>query len=257
MTDANDKQLWDGAAAEQQRVFSLGLNDYNAALLRFWREEGLLWPGCRVLDVGCGVGKYGTCLAALGCAVTLTDCSGEMLRRAEENMRGFQTPWAVVEADFDAVTGREPAFAGGFDLVLSTMSPAIHNGETVRKMSALSRGACFLARFQSWEEPVRDALLRRMGLEPRRRGESCAADAAAILRAVREAGHEVQTRTVEYRWSDPRSPEAMADYLCRRIFSGDGSLRGPALEAARELAGENGVVEDGVNTEVLWIWWKA
>lgn len=57
MTDA--AQAWDRAAPDYQRVYRLGLNDYNARLLRFWEESGMLFPGARVLDIGCGVGKYG------------------------------------------------------------------------------------------------------------------------------------------------------------------------------------------------------
>ena len=102
----NKSEKWDRAAVDYQRVFTLGLNDYNAALLRFWHEAGMLFPGCRVLDIGCGVGKYGTYLAALGYDVTLTDISGEMLRHASENMARFRTPWVVYRCDFNDATVR-------------------------------------------------------------------------------------------------------------------------------------------------------
>ena len=106
---------WDKVAPDYQRVYRLGLNDYNTRLLRFWEESGMLFPGARVLDIGCGVGKYGTYLAALGYDVTLTDISGEMLCRASENMAKYSAPWAVYRCDFHEVTGREAVFADGFD----------------------------------------------------------------------------------------------------------------------------------------------
>ena len=259
MNPVDEKRSWDAAAGDYQRVFALGLNDYNALLLRFWREESMIRPGCRVLDIGCGVGKYGTCLAELGCDVTLTDLSGEMLRRAAENMARYATPWAVYEADFNAVTGRESVFAGGFDLVISTMSPAVHDVDTVRKMSALSRGCCFLARFRSWEQPTRDALLRKMGLEPRQMMVNPAEDAASVIRAVGAAGYVPQVKLVPYCWSDERSPAQMADYLCRRYYdeSDRERLYERALAAAKELAGDAGILRDAVNTTVAWIWWKT
>ena len=164
----NEREKWDASAGDYQRVFSLGLNEYNASLLRFWHEEGMLFPGARVLDIGCGVGKYGTYLAELGYDVTLTDISGEMLRHASANMAKYHTPWAVYRCDFNEASGEEPAFSEGFDLTISTMSPAIHDAETVRKMGAMTRGWCFLARFRDWEQPFRDALMREMGMEPRR-----------------------------------------------------------------------------------------
>jgi len=62
----NTRENWDMATGNYQDVFRLGLNDYNASLLRFWQEEGMLHHGARVIDIGCGVGKYGTYLAELG-----------------------------------------------------------------------------------------------------------------------------------------------------------------------------------------------
>ena len=253
-------QAWDRVAPDYQRVYRLGLNDYNTRLLRFWEESGMLFPGARVLDIGCGVGKYGAWLAELGYDVTLTDVSGEMLRHAEENMARFCTPWAVYRCDFNEVTGREPVFADGFDLSISTISPAIHDAETVRRMSAMTRGFCFLARFSAWEQPFRDTLMRRMSMEPRQLHACLQEDCDAMIRAVREAGFTPQLKVVDYNWSDERTPEQMADYLVRRYFDGEANaeeIRAAALRAARARADADGLVRDGVNTKVAWIWWRV
>ena len=260
MLSCNEKDRWDRAAPDYQAVCRLGINDYNEALLRFWEERGMLRPGARVLDIGCGVGKYGTYLAERGCAVTLTDISGEMLRRAGENMARFETPWTLYEADFDRVTGREPVFAGGFELVISTMSPAIHDLESVRKMSALSRGWCFLTRFHDWAQPTRDALMRAMGMTPRARHEDLPGDCASITAAVREAGFQPEICYVNYNWADERTPEEMADYLCRNYFDAlpeQERLRGEALRAARALCPPGGTLRDEVRTRVAWIFWTT
>ena len=220
----------------------------------------MLFPGARVLDIGCGVGKYGRVLAELDCDVTLTDISGEMLRLASENMVTVKTPWTVVLCDFNEVTGREPDFAAGFDFSICTMSPAVHDAETVRKMSVMTRGWCFLARFSDWEQPFRDLLMSRMGVTPRSPHTDLKEDCFAMLRVIREAGYAPQVKTVEYSWSDDRTPEQMADYLSRRYFSGEPeaeSLRARALELSRAFAVPDGFVRDSVNTKVDWIWWKA
>ena len=44
----------------------------------------------------CGVGKYGAYLAGLGCNVTLTDISENMIAHARENMAPYKTPWHAV-----------------------------------------------------------------------------------------------------------------------------------------------------------------
>ena len=56
---AETMEQWDAAAKDYQRVAKLGLNEYNSRLLRFWGEKGMIFPGARVLDIGCGVGRIG------------------------------------------------------------------------------------------------------------------------------------------------------------------------------------------------------
>ena len=154
-----EREKWNRVSDDYQSVFKLGINEYNSSLLRFWEENGMLTPGCRVIDIGCGVGKYGTYLAGLGCDVTLIDISDKMVQRAKENMAPFKTPWTALCCDFNDITGTEEIFAEGFDLAVSTMSPAIHDVSTVRKMSRMTRGWCFVARFYDWLQPSRDALM--------------------------------------------------------------------------------------------------
>ena len=246
---------WDAAAADYQKVFRLGQNSYNESLLRYWEEEGMLRPGCRVLDVGCGVGKYGVLFAERGCDVTLLDFSPEMLRHAAENMSRFSTPWRTFCCDFRQVGGDEAVFAEGFDLSISTMSPAVCDVETIRKLSAMTRGFCFLSRFHSWKQPLRDELLRRAGEDPRGFFDDPAGDCEALLQAVRDAGFSPTLRIVDYNWEDLRSPEELARILeqgTRELRCGRQAL----LDAARSLS-EGGAVKDAVYTTVAWISWKT
>ncbi len=256
----SEMEKWDQAAVDYQRVFNLGLNDYNALLMRFWHEEGMLFPSCRVVDIGCGVGKYGTYFAELGYDVTLTDISGKMLRHARENMSKYGTPWTVYQCDFNEATGREPVFADGFDLAISTMSPAVHDAATVRKMGAMTRGWCFLARFYDWKQPFRDTLMREMGMKPRKVFDDLQGDVDALYAAVKKAGYFPQIRIVPYNWEDRRTPEQMADYMFRNYFAEDPEperLKAEALRISGELSGADGCVIDDVRTSVAWIFWKT
>ena len=156
---------WDEAAADYQRVFRMGLNDYNRQLLEFFTSNGLLHPGCSVLDIGCGVGKYGTYFAELGCGVTLTDISPAMLAHAARNMAAYATPWRIVEGDFAMLSTDELSGGDKFDLSVAMMSAAVHDTASVEKMSTLTRGWCFTANFVEWAQPMRDEFYRRMGLD--------------------------------------------------------------------------------------------
>ncbi len=255
----NEKEKWDEAADDHQRVFSLGLNEYNASLLRFWHEEGMIFPGCRVIDIGCGVGKYGVYLAQLGCDVTLTDISEEMLRFVSANLANVTTPWTTCCCDFNEVTGEEPVFQDGFDLSICTMSPAVHDAETVKKMSAMTRGWCFMARFHDWQQPFRDELMLHLNMVPQRDFNGLKEDCASIIRAIGEAGFVPRVTLVNYDWEDYRTPEEMADYMCRNFFNTEEErerLHGKILEEASTFVNRNGTVRDDVKTTVAWICWR-
>ena len=253
-------EKWNGSAGDYQRAFKLGQSEYNLAVLAFWQEQGMLWPGCRVLDIGCVVGKYGVMLAGLGCDVTLTDISPEMLRHAEENMAAYTSPWRCFACDFHEITGKEPVFAQGFDFSFSNMSPAIHDVETVKKMSSMTHGWCFLSRFCAWQQSVRDEVMRRAGLVPRSMFGDLEADCATLVQAVSAAGFRPQLRYADYSWSDRRSPADMADYMLRHYWDGAEGREAAAKafeEAARSLCDSQGLVSDGVDTKVAWIYWDA
>ena len=253
--ELNSSAKWDAAAEDYQKVFLQGQNSYNKDVFRYWEQNEMLHSGFRVLDIGCGVGKYGVLFAAQGCDVTLVDFSPEMLRHAAENMAPFSTPWQTFCCDFTKVRGDEPIFTKGFDFSISTMSPAVCDIETVQKMSAMTRGSCFLSRFRSWNQPMRDEVLRRAGEEPHSSIDNPVRECESLIRAVQEAGFEPQLKIVDYNWSDLRSPEEMARVLQR----GNQTLSCSTdmlVRAARSLSDAN-VVNDAVYTTVAWISWRT
>ena len=256
---AETTESWDKVAHDYQRTYNLGINEYNAELLCFLEHSRMIFPGCKVIDIGCGVGKYGTYLAALGCDVTLTDISERMLKFAEENMAQFGTPWRTFCCDFSSVTGDEPVFRDGFDFSMSTMSPAICDVDSVKKMSAMTHGWCFVARFSSWSQPQRDALLRELGVEPSAPFANLSGDCASIIEAVSAAGYVPMVKYVDYNWLDQRTPEQTADFILNRCFDADSAKPEYAavLDAAKRLCGEDGLFEDEVLTKAAWIYWRT
>ncbi len=254
-----DAEGWDQAAGHFQSIYRMGINDYNAALLRFWAEERMLFPGARVIDIGCGVGKYGTLFAELGCDVTLTDISSEMLRYASENMAKYETPWRTYQCDFRRIIGDESVFRKKYDLAVSTMSPAVNDVETVRKMSMITTGWCFLSRFFSWSQPFRDLLMTEIGVKPRQMHRNLEEDCSQLIRNIETAGYRPCVRYVNYNWEDHRTPVQMADYLLKNYFKEAEQDRysQELLRFAEKHADMNGLVTDAVHTQVAWISWKT
>jgi len=254
----NTAAHWDAVAQNYQNVYRLGQNDYNKSLFSFWIQQGMLRPGDRVLDIGCGVGKYGVMFAGYGCDVTLTDISPEMIARARENLAPYSVPHRAEVSDFSAATGEEPVYAPGFDFSISTMSPAVSTVETVRRMSSMTRGTCFLTNFCVWEQPARDAVMRSLALPTQPLMHGLAADCDALTAAVREAGYTPQQLIVDYCWADDRTPTEQVQYLKSRYADALAGVSEPELlKAVTALCSENGLFHDNINTKVLWLWWST
>ncbi len=248
----DETRLWNGVASDFQQILKQGQSEYNSRLFDFLKANCGLKPGIRVVDVGCGVGKYGMMLSSMGCDVTLTDISPEMLRYAEKNMSVFETPWRCVCGDFSAISG-ELLSGGKYELAISTMSPAIHDKDTILKFSALSSGCCFVSRFSRWEQPMRDRLLESLGAVSDAHYHS-EEKTTRLIEDVKAAGYKPQFCTVDYNWCDMRTAEETADYLKRRCGLSDRD-DSQLIEAIRPLLDENGLFADAVYTKVLWMYW--
>ena len=142
-----------------------------------------------MLDIGCGVGKYGTYFAELGCGVTLTDISPAMLAHAARNMAAYAISWRIVEGDFAMLSTDELSGGDKFDLSVAMMSAAVHDTAGVEKMSTLTRGWCFTANFVEWAQPMRDEPPEQPGgrAEPREEALARASDIGAVLGDAVEA----------------------------------------------------------------------
>ncbi|MBO4872299.1 MAG: class I SAM-dependent methyltransferase [Lachnospiraceae bacterium] len=256
---------WDRAAAEFQRTFELGINPYIRACLAFWEEKGMIFPGCRVLDVGCGVGKYGTLLAARGCDVTLTDISEEMLSFARKNMAAISAPCRIFCCDFDEADTEAEVFFPRFDFCFSTMSPAVHDQNTLRKLSTLSRGWCFVAGFVSSDAVLRRQIREAIGFaEPAQKAEVPVRREHTTMEELKETvkalGFAPEMITVPYDWADRRTVKEQAALMRERYWKElpeADEWEQKALAFLKTVAEADGTVSDEVRTEVAWLSWRV
>ncbi len=108
-----------------------------------FERHGILGPDCDVIDIGCGPGLFVAAFAEKAHHATGTDFSPKMLEYAEENCaaRGISNTSFVV-CDFKEVSLKEMGWEKQFDLVFSSMTPAINRVACIDKMIAMSRGWC-------------------------------------------------------------------------------------------------------------------
>jgi SAM-dependent methyltransferase len=120
------RRLFDRAvdlgAAASVAVYSLGdeerLAEATDEVVAFLAELGIVAPDRRLLDVGCGIGRFEAALAGRVASIVGVDLSPAMVRVAEERCRGLRN------VRFVTGSGRDLAgFADGcFDTVLAVDS---------------------------------------------------------------------------------------------------------------------------------------
>lgn len=129
----------------------------------FLRSHGLLGSGDQVIDIGCGLGRFAAEFAKTAGHVTAADLSEQMLchGRAFAEEEGLEnltfTACDFRNADLDALGWKDR-----FDLVFTSLSPAVSCGADLERLEYISRGWCAYQTFACTCEPVGQAIADRL-----------------------------------------------------------------------------------------------
>lgn len=146
---SHTKGLWDQWAREWKRELS---QDGKMTFLterriqeavRFLSAKGLLGPESDVIDIGCGPGRFVGAFARTAHWVTGTDLSSAMTGLgAEYCAENGISNVSFVACDFKTAVPDTLGWSKRFDLVFSSMTPALGPYESFGKMMDMSRGSC-------------------------------------------------------------------------------------------------------------------
>ncbi|MGE4290706.1 MAG: class I SAM-dependent methyltransferase [Desulfovibrio sp.] len=161
--DHGRKAFWDAKAKTFPR-YEAGENTYEAGMLRRIRERGVDFRRRSVLDVGCGSGMYTIRIAQEARQVTAVDISERMLailgedaeRQGLDNIRSIRSDWDSFDSDQT------------FDVVFCSMTPAIHDDASRRKLLRLAGGwTVFMGFAGLMSSNVLTGLFAHYGVTPR------------------------------------------------------------------------------------------
>lgn len=109
----------------------------------YLEEQGLLRPDFQVADVGCGPGRFAVAFARRVRWVTGFDLSPRMIHYGLEYARREGVNNLTLRAqDFQALDVEAEGLIGAFDLVFSSLTPAVHGQAGLEKMMDMSRAYC-------------------------------------------------------------------------------------------------------------------
>lgn len=113
--------------------------------LQLFKNENLIHKDFKILDVGCGGGKYTIALSKECKEIYGIDLSPKMIEYANSNKDKYNIKNVFfVCDDWHEIDIKKSSFYKSFDLVFASMTPAIQSASTFEKLMEASRKYCVL-----------------------------------------------------------------------------------------------------------------
>lgn len=161
-------EYWDRAASTYNHDKEEIKNKRVEKIISRFRDQGLLYDGIRILEIGCGTGLLALELAKCGAEITALDFSEKMIERFRDAITpDVETRITLLMEDWHAIDIRKKGWEKQFDLVIAFMSPGVATPEAFFKMMACSKKGCAM---QGWaakkNHPIVEALWKQIQNSP-------------------------------------------------------------------------------------------
>jgi 2-polyprenyl-3-methyl-5-hydroxy-6-metoxy-1,4-benzoquinol methylase len=112
-----------------------------------WLEgQGVRFENASLLDIGAASGVFSVPFAERGARVTAVETSPPLIELLEENISNFaEDQMKIVPVPFEDIDVEAKGWNQAFDLVFASMSPVIHNWESVEKVLQCARKFCYIS----------------------------------------------------------------------------------------------------------------
>ena len=204
--DHKQQEFWDNRADFfNKKVFNdekIGSN-----IVELLKEKNMLTKEMKVLDIGCGPGKHTLPMAKEVKCITALDISENMLEYLKENMENTNIvniePLNLNWKDLDL---QDIQWENTYDLVFASMTPAIFNYETLKKMLTASKKYCYLSSFVRREDllgdEIREYIFQKYEL-PFEKTEKI----YCVFNILWQLGYIPEVRYLRRKWQDEMSVE--------------------------------------------------
>lgn len=251
-------EFWDKKA----KHFQLNMENMNESertdIMSCLKREGLVFDGGKVLDIGCGTGKYAVEFLKENMYVCAVDISPKMLEYASANLNAVGGEFDVVLGNWNDVSKLLLDKKEKFDLVFASNSPAVKNLEDIQKMCYLSRKYCFINKFTKRVDTLKNTFSQYLG-------RACVFDKKSeyheIINHIKSLGYTPSCEFSNYRKIGIMSAEeAVEDYIMHQNLDKNeitDSEKTRLLEFAESISDKNKTLENEMITENIWIKWEV
>ena len=166
---AHSPELWDKRAATWEAELLEGGSRAQRSVkrveetARYLREQGALGESTRLIDIGCGLGRFTAGFGKIAADSLGVDFSAEMTRRGAEYAARLGVKNARFETcDFDNVDIDERGWRNAFDLVFASITPAVTGPDGWKRMIDMSRAWCYMSTYVRSSVPLEAKLGREL-----------------------------------------------------------------------------------------------
>lgn len=160
---------WDKRADEwkeeltHNNEFRESLTDRVKASCKFLHSKGLLKSNDSIIDIGCGTGRFVAEFAKTSKFAMGLDISNNMLDLAksyanENNL----TNTNFICCDFKSLDIKKLNLEKKFDLVFTSITPAINTYKSLHRMEEICKGYCFNSSFINWQDSIEDEIAQNI-----------------------------------------------------------------------------------------------
>ena len=132
----------------------------SSAMFTYLEEKGLLQKHFDVADIGCGPGRFVAAFARRVRRAVGLDISEKMIAHGMEYLKEEQlTNASLHTCDFQSLDLDKEGYRKAFDLVFSSMTPALRGMDNLKKSMEMSRGWCCHVTHLSGRNYLREQIL--------------------------------------------------------------------------------------------------
>ena len=246
--------LWDSKAPFfAYREPPSGKNNLTMKLIE---ENHIIEPGSKVLDVGCGGGRFSFALEKMGASVKGIDFSPKMIEECEKVKEKNNSSAEFKVCDWENISLQEEGEEHKYDLVLANMTPAVCSAETFMKLSEASKNWCIFVKHTRRTREVFDRLCSHLDIDNDNSTDDALAYSFCLLWKL---GYKPQVSYKDEVWESEQSLEEITKEYILRLEMKKKITEEEKQKAADFLASlsNDGKLKEITNTTIAAIYWQV